>query len=620
MYLLRLCFISLFLVVCFSSAEAQKKVGINVQLTADKSQYDLDSISVVVSSARGLGGTADTLLTNKRGFISDSIPVNQIGSGYLFASIKTCDNRPRVDSQFLIVDTISPDTFRLNACPRRQLQVRGQLSSDDANYGLNNRAVVVKQFLSGQVQTDTLTTDGQANFRTTFQVPPLSRDSVKATVITCNGNRITKGKQVNVANTNQVNFTLNACPKAFLTIKGSLTSDDPDYGLDSIAVTIEEKFSSTGGVTTVFTDSGGRFRSTISVPASTLDTVQISIKTCNGDDVERSKLVNADSGLQSPFNLNVCPQLSSMTLSGSVATKQGRVANASVQVFQKQQAVPGQPKLKPEDSTGVDSSGTYKFEGLKPGTYYLRAQMPPEVTDSLNYMPTYFRNIRTIPGAGIWPNADSITLKTRDVYKARINMHNATKLNGPGFITGYVHERNVVGDQKPADDALVVLLDQDGDPVAFQHCDSLGFYEFPNVALGTYQLRVEVPGFPSEKGQVTLTQEDLSTTHIYFTIRSDKVIIEEQNSVSRQRQKPAVTKLYPNPVQEQLNLSLRFKGSRKVTLSISSLRGKTLFRQVLSTEQAHTNRTIPMDTYPDGVYLLKLSTGKQVITKKIVKN
>jgi hypothetical protein len=304
-----------------------------------------------------------------------------------------------------------------------------------------------------------------------------------------------------------------------------------------------------------------------------------------------------------------------------VGKQQGHARSARVYLFRHQSAAGQQPALQRFDSTLVDSaSGNYSFDQVPPDTYTLRAKLTQQTQDSAAYMPTYFRTNEIVPGAVSWRDSDSIILRTRDFEDGLINLHANRDLDGPGFISGYVFRRTTVGQDIPDSGIMVVLQDANGDPVAYQRTDSMGFYEFPNIPLASYQLRAEVPGKPSEKGTVSLSEDDLSATGIIFRVRQQNIRVKKRTGqLGLADQQAGFTALYPNPVRGQLRIQARVRRSA-ATLSLYNAEGQMLHRERISARAKRIRYELNMSAYPAGIYVIQLRSGDTPITEQIIKN
>jgi hypothetical protein len=74
--------------------------------------------------------------------------------------------------------------------------------------------------------------------------------------------------------------------------------------------------------------------------------------------------------------------------------------------------------------------------------------------------------------------------------------------------------------------------------------------------------------------------------------------------------------VYPNPASSEAVISLTgLKKGRQYTLTISDISGRVYYTTFL---EAYQEINIPVDALSDGIYLLNLNTGRNIITKKLV--
>ena len=77
----------------------------------------------------------------------------------------------------------------------------------------------------------------------------------------------------------------------------------------------------------------------------------------------------------------------------------------------------------------------------------------------------------------------------------------------------------------------------------------------------------------------------------------------------------ANVKVYPNPAKERITLDLPFDGNGNVDVQIFNVLGVNVLSQQAKGEQIN----IDVQALPAGVYVLKIQTDKEIITKKVVK-
>jgi len=108
----------------------------------------------------------------------------------------------------------------------------------------------------------------------------------------------------------------------------------------------------------------------------------------------------------------------------------------------------------------------------------------------------------------------------------------------------------------------------------------------------------------SSSGRIVLEREMISATGI------DETDQPEINAV-----------IYPNPVNEVMNLVINPGKSSSVVITINDLSGRSAFSERFSV-QANTLSTIqiPVNNYPSGVYLIRIQIGENLISRKVIIN
>ena len=77
--------------------------------------------------------------------------------------------------------------------------------------------------------------------------------------------------------------------------------------------------------------------------------------------------------------------------------------------------------------------------------------------------------------------------------------------------------------------------------------------------------------------------------------------------------------VYPNPVQDKLNLSFTDKTSERVQIDVFSIVGKMVYSQALSAQQAE-NHSINVSGWQNGMYLIRINNGIETVSNKFIKN
>ncbi len=402
-------------------------------------------------------------------------------------------------------------------------------------------------------------------------------------------------------------------------VEGELSSNDPNYDVDNKRVILEISDSLGGRADTVTTSSSGSFFDTFSVPRFTSGTVKASITNCRNQYIADTQSIFTDTFKRLDFRLDACP-FNTLTLTGSVKKDQPVDKNAMVYLYEADRM--GQKnQFKIADSTTVDNKGNYIFTSLNFTNYLLRAKLTSQDPNYGDYLPTYFKRDSGNVSAATWPKGDSISLLSGSVFNTSIHLTDINTPQGPGFISGYVVQGDtgkITRSANPAREVQVTLFNANDEPVGFKETDKSGFYEFPNLALGTYKLRVEIPGKPCQTEEIELTEEDLSGSEINYKVRKDS-ITRASELLYVQKPRVAELKVFPNPVDDHLGITFPKKRGGSFELTLNTLQGKTLYREVINSRPKPFYKRLDMHDYPEGIYLLRLKTGNSVIYRRIIK-
>lgn len=265
------------------------------------------------------------------------------------------------------------------------------------------------------------------------------------------------------------------------------------------------------------------------------------------------------------------------------------------------------------DST-IIRQGVYVFSDLDSGKeYYLKAALLPSSSDYSSYMPTYYKQ------ALLWKNADKIVLNS-SMKGVDIQLIKGNNPGGPGFISGYVSQgANKKGPGDPVPNVLVLLLNENDEPVDFDYTDAEGKYEFDQVALGSYKIYVDIAGKESESYNVVLDGENSEKENLDFKVNSETVT---KNSVTTGIKETQLNsaKIYPNPVKDQVELNLKIKSATTLKITVISISGKEVINQNFPVTKGDLQYKMDISTLDAGVYLMNIKSDRQSVTLPIMKN
>jgi hypothetical protein len=80
----------------------------------------------------------------------------------------------------------------------------------------------------------------------------------------------------------------------------------------------------------------------------------------------------------------------------------------------------------------------------------------------------------------------------------------------------------------------------------------------------------------------------------------------------------AAIRVFPNPVKDQLQLTIESQKSGELLISFLSLDGKTLHEQQQWVNVGFNRTSLDVGAIPAGMYILRLSNAGEVATQKII--
>lgn len=267
---------------------------------------------------------------------------------------------------------------------------------------------------------------------------------------------------------------------------------------------------------------------------------------------------------------------------------------------------------------GTGSNGQYIFTQLNAGQYIIRA-----VPDSLSWtfewvVPTYHKS------AVIWEKASPVSLSgDGQSYTADINLVEVRKDTGRGEIRGKVVQAGPGKRKGPGDPeggVEILAMDQSGNPKDFTYTDNDGIFVFSNLALDTYEVRVEIAGFNIQNTTVVLDSNQKSSDSLNFGIdkKEGSVIssIPDQGSYGKFGRDFVI---YPNPAGEALEIRLKARYDQTLTINLWDLSGKKAIQKVTTVEPGNNKIPVGVSNLEEGIYLLKIKSGKETVKYKIQK-
>ncbi len=191
------------------------------------------------------------------------------------------------------------------------------------------------------------------------------------------------------------------------------------------------------------------------------------------------------------------------------------------------------------------TNGTYLADSLQTGMYHVRFTPDPVLYPGV--APLYFTNGTT------WSTATAIGLPCF-LNNGNINSNTLTAASGSGVIMG-----NIVIDTTylksmsvPFENALVKLLDQSNQVVAFTYSDANGNYQFTAVPTGFYSVKLDVPYIPQVNDHaISLVGNDI-IVGADFSILTDGIVAIDNLELGINVETNYSIEMYPNPASDEV--------------------------------------------------------------------
>jgi hypothetical protein len=177
---------------------------------------------------------------------------------------------------------------------------------------------------------------------------------------------------------------------------------------------------------------------------------------------------------------------------------------------------------------------------------------------------------------------------TREGLKNVLNWSTSTEINNKGFEL----QRSVNG----KDFSAITYVDSKAQNGSSSSVNNYSFVdEKPFAGTNYYRLR-------------QLDKDGKATLSNVVVLKSSQI-------------KAEISRVYPNPVQDKLNIVLNTISAEKVTISITDLAGRILSSKLMETLQGDNNISFNTASFAKGTYLIKVnsSSNTELATQKFVK-
>jgi PKD repeat protein len=268
--------------------------------------------------------------------------------------------------------------------------------------------------------------------------------------------------------------------------------------------------------------------------------------------------------------------------------------------------------LLPVDTNRFHQLGYYWFNNMMEQPYVIWIGLTPASVHYRQFIPSYYSSAMS------WQEADALVLNN-NMYEINISMLAAGGAeNGPGRIGGRVVHGNSPKQEshRSFHDIPVILTSAGNQPLEWTITNEYGQFEFISIALGEYKVIADMAGVYSFPETVVLSQDH----PVNDTVRIE-MYTESPLYVEKPLQDPvSLLEIYPNPVNNKLNLTLLSDISQKLQISIYNISGQRVYEEEALLNKGRQILQVPCGNLSSGLYWLSVhARGKTAAGKKFLK-
>ncbi|MDW7693240.1 putative Ig domain-containing protein [Flammeovirgaceae bacterium SG7u.111] len=293
-------------------------------------------------------------------------------------------------------------------------------------------------------------------------------------------------------------------------------------------------------------------------------------------------------------------------LGGKLAKVGGEAVNESEVILYKKL---GKGEYEEISKQTLVETDTFTFEQLPLGEYTVKV-----TATATDLLPTYYGDVLLLTDASVeaLTNADE-------------SFGVITVMAKPAPTAGYSTIDGEIGKpsgRDPLSGVNIYLYDKTtGELVAFVTSGTDGSFTFENLEIGTYIVKPDYEGTPVEETtsevKIKFNREEIyalvSVTSSQIIMTTDQVTgIEDELKLSN-------ISVYPNPVQDQLTISLENNVSGTYELRLFNQSGQLIQLDQFTKSDFANEHSISLGTLPTGLYILHVIKDQQMAVKKVVK-
>ena len=268
------------------------------------------------------------------------------------------------------------------------------------------------------------------------------------------------------------------------------------------------------------------------------------------------------------------------------------------------------------DSTMTDSFGNYTFINLTDTLVFVYTS--PDSASYPGSLPTYYDS------AAAFQDANGISIHS-SITTANFQTVCGKNPGGSGFIGGKVTLCALckkAGSGKPAVGLRMILVDANNVVQAETYTDTNGNFSFNNIAIKNYKVMVDRPLVDNSKAPaVSLTPSTAKQNNLSFTLYPTFLDLATTTGISQNNIDNSVdhVEIFPNPVQEELNIDFKMTSNDRAVIKIFNSLGETVIENKISGTEG--NMKLNVSGLRAGIYFMIIQNGNSILKhEKIIHN
>ena len=267
------------------------------------------------------------------------------------------------------------------------------------------------------------------------------------------------------------------------------------------------------------------------------------------------------------------------------------------------------------------------FNEIPNGKYIFKAHFLKYSNGVINPWLDTYHDGKTIWSEVIPFNVSCTTDST--ITFSLVSKPSSFEFNGTGSISGTVafiakpqpqRVRSAENDFVDDCETKVLLYDSNSNLIATTCPASDGSFIFTNLPAGDYKVSIERTGYVVEELITANVTDGGEITNANFTLSEENQLVVQgltTGLVDSVNENETTLNVYPNPISDKAKINLISKYNESATIEIVDVTGKIFKRDVLKLNVGINEFDIANENMK-GVYLLKISTNRQNLLKKLI--